>query len=87
MSTWKEEYCYEAYISRFYRITGFERVVDAMEEEDVSKMNPKTVLALMVGVVRAERFCDGALLSALKSGAIIRLLERLQEIAEQEDNH
>ncbi|MBQ7614370.1 MAG: hypothetical protein IJU77_04950 [Butyrivibrio sp.] len=51
-----------------------------MEAADVSKLDTQAVLALLLGAIRAERFCDGALLGLLESGAILRWLKRLQEI-------
>ena len=43
-------------------------------------LDTKTVLALLNGVIRADRFCEGALLSFMKSGAIQRWLVRLKEL-------
>ena len=55
----------------------------SMEAADVSKLDDVAIVALLLAAVRAERFCDGALMSFLESGAVLRWLERLQEIAEQ----
>ena len=52
----------------------------SMSEVDVSSMNEQTVMALIMGAVRAERFCDGALLGFFKDGSILKWLERLQNI-------
>lgn len=52
----------------------------SMSEVDVSSMNGQVVMALIMGAVRAERFCDGALLGLLKDGSILKWLERLQDI-------
>ncbi len=38
------------------------------------------VMALLLGAVRTERFCDGALLGFFQKGSIQRWLERLKEI-------
>lgn len=57
-----------------------------MEKADVSKLDSQAVMALLLGAVRAERFCDGALLSFLESGAILRWLERLRVIVEAEQS-
>lgn len=57
-----------------------------MEKVDVSKLDSQAVMALLLGAVRAERFCDGALLSFLESGAILRWLERLRVIVETEQS-
>ena len=43
-------------------------------------LDAKTVLALLNGAIRAGRFCEGALLSFMKSGAIQRELVRLKEL-------
>ena len=51
-----------------------------MSGADVSDFGGRTVMALLPGAVRAERFCDGALLGFLEDGSIIRWLLRLREI-------
>ena len=51
-----------------------------MSEADVSRLDGKCVMAMIVGAVRAERFCDGALLSFFKDGNIEKWLMRLKEI-------
>ena len=61
---------------------GVEWGTGSMEAADVSDFDERTIMAMLMGAVRAERFCDGALLRFLKSGAILRWLERLQEIAD-----
>ena len=43
-------------------------------------LDTKTVLALLIGAIRADRFCEGALLGFMKSGAIQRGLVRLKEL-------
>lgn len=53
---------------------------DPLENADVSNLNAQCIMALIISVVRAERFCDGTLLSFLKSGTIKKWLIRLQEI-------
>ena len=37
-------------------------------------------MALIVGAIRADRFCEGALLSFFNNGCIIKRLERLEII-------
>ena len=49
---------------------------------DVSDKDAQCVLALIVGAVRAERFCDGALRSFFENGSIKKWLKRLLEIDE-----
>ena len=47
---------------------------------NVSKLDAKAVFSLIVCVIRAERFCDGALLSNLENKNIIKWLKRLDEL-------
>ncbi|MBR5409321.1 MAG: hypothetical protein IK104_01500 [Clostridia bacterium] len=47
---------------------------------DISRADAKLVIALLVRSVRAERFCDGALLGFCKDGTVVRCLERLASI-------
>ncbi len=56
---------------------------ESMETADISDKDAQCVMALLIGVIRADRFSEGTLLSFLKSGAILRWLERLKEIAEE----
>ena len=52
----------------------------SMSNADVSTLDAKCVLALIVGAVRAERFCDGALLEFFENGSVRKWLTRLLEI-------
>ena len=52
----------------------------SMSDADVSEQNAECILALILGAIRAERFCDGALLSFFKNGSIEKWLKRLLEI-------
>ena len=56
---------------------GLERDSESMKSADISNLNLQCVMALIMGAVRAERFCDGALLDFFKSGYILKWLERL----------
>ena len=42
----------------------------------VEDLDARCICALLVGVVRAERFCDGALMSFFKDGSMKRWLQR-----------
>lgn len=55
---------------------------ESMQAADVLKLDAKCVIALLIGAIRAERFCDGALLGFFNSGSILRWLDRLKEIDE-----
>lgn len=51
-----------------------------MSAADVSDKDAQCVLALIIGAVRAERFCEGALMGFFKDGSIEKWLTRLLEI-------
>ena len=51
-------------------------------EADVSVLDAQCVLALVMGAVRADRFCEGALYGVFEDGSMIRWLKRLSDIDE-----
>lgn len=53
-----------------------------MSHADISKLDGQSIMALIMGAVRAERFCDGALLGFFRDGSIQKWLERLKEMNE-----
>lgn len=55
---------------------------ESMNSADVSILDEKAIIALIVGAIRAEHFGDGNLLEFLERGAITRWLNRLKEIDE-----
>lgn len=59
---------------------GIKWASDSMDAVDVADKDGICVMALLLGVVRAEKFCDKALLGFFKRGSIQRWLERLKEI-------
>ena len=61
---------------------GLEWGSKSMREADVSSLDAQCIMALIMGAVRAERFCDGALLRFFREGCIRNWLERLKEIDE-----
>ena len=54
--------------------------LDSFADVDVSALDGRTVMALIVAAVRSERFCTGSLLEFLQNGCLRRWLERLQAI-------
>ena len=54
--------------------------MQSMQDVDVSKLDEKGVMALIVGTVRAERFCEGVLLAFFKEGQIYKWLTKLKEL-------
>lgn len=61
---------------------GIEWGYDSMMKADASVLDAQCILALLIASLRAERFCDGALLGFIESGAVARWLKRLQELDE-----
>lgn len=55
---------------------------DSMMKADASGLDAQCILALLIASLRAERFCDGALLGFIESGAVTRWLKRLQKLDE-----
>lgn len=70
--------------SSILKTNGIEWGMDSMSAKDVSVLDGKCIMAMLMGAVRAERFCDGALLGFFKKGCIKKWLERLKEIDELE---
>lgn len=62
---------------------GIDWNVNNMCAVDVSQKDEHLVLALIVAAVRAERFCDGALLTFFEHGSIEKWLKRLSKIDEK----
>lgn len=76
---------YEIVPSKYAEIlqaNGIEWGYDSMMKADASVLDAQCILALLIASLRAERFCDGALLGFIKSGAVTRWLKRLQELDE-----
>ena len=65
------------------KAAGSDTWENKLENADVSKMDAKAVIALLIGAVRADRFSEGALLDLLEEGCVLRWLERLKEIDRQ----
>ncbi|MEY2241106.1 DUF6508 domain-containing protein [Bacillus altitudinis] len=59
---------------------GIEDGMNDMENVDISNVNAQCVLALIMGVLRAERFCEGVILDFFKNGTIVKWLERLERL-------
>ncbi|OYN67420.1 DUF6508 domain-containing protein [Bacillus safensis] len=59
---------------------GIEGGLNDIENVDLSNLNAQCVLALIMGVVRAERFSEGAIFNFFKSRAILKWLERLKNL-------
>ena len=75
-----------------YELTNYQDILnkvgiswgsDSMKTADVLNLDGRTIMALLVGAIRAKRFCDGALLEFCKDGSMVRWLEKLKELDEK----
>lgn len=67
--------------NNIFLMNGLRWDEEVMTKADVSNANGQVVMALILGAIRAERFCDGTLKDFLELGCIEKWLLRLQEIA------
>lgn len=51
----------------------------------VSDLSADVILAMIIGILRKERFCEGILLDAFKNGYILKWLKRIKEIDKKEE--
>jgi ADP-ribosylglycohydrolase len=59
---------------------GLKWGIEDMRNADVDSLDAKCVLALSMGAIRAEQFCDGALLGFFQDGFIVKWLKRLKTL-------
>ncbi len=66
------------------RDSGIQWNSASMSGAITENLDGRCICALLVGAVRAERFCDGALMQFFRNGSISRWLRRLQELDSEE---
>lgn len=54
------------------------REISADDNFDYNTIDIPTKCKLITGIVRSDRFCDGALISAFKSGLILKILKSIK---------
>ena len=59
---------------------------EPMVKAEVDNLDAQCIIALIYGAIRAERFCDGAILAFLKDGTFVRWLERLKTLDADVEN-
>lgn len=64
-------------------INGLRWDEDIMTKAEVSELNGQAVMALILGAIRAERFCSGAFNDFLEAGCVKKWLKRLQELGDE----
>ena len=70
-------------LSRYNEIlveNNIEWGAEVMSSAVTDSLNEQCILAMIMGVIRADRFCEGALLSFFKDGCISKWLKRLKDI-------
>lgn len=65
-----------------YRAVMDKYKIENLQSAKIDSLNDEATLALLVWVVRGERFCDGLILGNLKEGRIQHLLMHLKDIDE-----
>ncbi|WP_143321267.1 DUF6508 domain-containing protein [Clostridium sp. HBUAS56010] len=59
---------------------GINLEMDSIKDVEVRLLDAPCIMALIVGAIRAERFCEGVLLDFFLSGSIAKWLKRLKDI-------
>lgn len=59
---------------------GIEWSAEPMAKAEVVDLDDECIIALIFGIIRADRFSEGTLLAFLKNGSIIRWLKRLKAL-------
>ncbi len=66
--------------SEILKENGIEGGMNDLVNVDTSNVNAQCVLALIMGVLKAERFCEGVILDFFTNGTIVKWLERLERL-------
>lgn len=59
---------------------------EAFNKVDLDNLDAQGVMAMLVGLMRAERFCEGTFLKNLQSGFIVKCIQRLEMITNTKIN-
>ena len=63
---------------------GIEMSAKSFDRTDVSKLNGQAVMAMLVCMVRMDRFVEGLMLEYLENGKFAEWIGRLKELDEEE---
>jgi len=72
-----------------YQLANYGRILEnngiqwndvSMKHANVNTMDRQCILSLIMGAIRAERFCTGALLRFVEDGYIVKWLKRLKAL-------
>jgi ADP-ribosylglycohydrolase len=70
-------------LGNYFGILKEHGIKDNIRAADVNSLDAQGVLALIMFAIRADRFCDGALLCDFKCGNILQWLKRLKSIDDE----
>lgn len=70
--------------SEILNSNGLKWELQSMNEADVSNADGRLIMALLLGVLRADRFSEGTFLELLEDGSVAQWLERLKIIDEMQ---
>ena len=70
---------YRDVLSRY----GLDWKSESMKKADVSSLDGKAVMALLMSIIRMDRFCEGAVLGFCKDGYVLKWLKRLKELDDE----
>lgn len=73
---------YRDVLSRY----GLDWKSESMRNADVSSLDGQAVMALLMSVIRMDKFCEGAILGFLKDGYVLKWLKRLKELDEEKNS-
>ena len=59
--------------------------IEKMKDIDFDTLDNRCVMALLMSIIRGERFCDGYIMEELENGNIQKLLGRLKTISMGQD--
>lgn len=78
---WDEVQEYDAILKE----AGIDPILTSTADFDMDSLDARTVLALIMKAIRADRFCEGVLGEAAKSGYLDECLNRLNEIDAEDE--
>lgn len=61
---------------------GLEWSDESLRVSNVSELDIRCLLAMVLAIVRGDRFCDGLLLAYMENGLLLSWLERIQELTQ-----
>ena len=75
-----------------YNLKNYLKTIKEAGLKNIEKVNPKNLdpyltMAILIYIVRQERFCDGLLLACLKNGLVQKLLLRLKDFDKGAEVH